>query len=404
MRQCQRAGVSGIFKALLFIPVFTVLNVSAFSAPAKEEVRDYREHLDETKKELNDIRGQIKQQRESLLIDKNNEKTTSKYITKLNREMDMTRKEVNVFNNNIGVLSSDIKELTARMSAADKMKEEKKDAVMKILRRQYEQKDSFYLRFLLNSGNISDFVRRYKFIKILSGKNAEQVEDYRRLIEKMEDDKQALVDYKSTLAGIKNDKESEWKRYKDEKNEKDALLKNIKSNIKQRTKMLEELEQNAKKLTKFIDSIEATVELSDKGAEKAFKENKGHFPWPVDGGYVIAKFGKYRHPEFKTIVENRGLHIKEKYGVPVYTIFGGMVKYADWFEGYGKTVIIYHGGGYFSIYGHLSDIDVSTGQRVTIKQQIGKVGDTESFYGDELYLEMRKKAEPIDPLKYLKAR
>jgi septal ring factor EnvC (AmiA/AmiB activator) len=370
----------------------------------KEEIHDYREHLDATKKELNDIKEQIKQQRESLLKDKSKEKATSRYIQKLDRELDMTRKELNVFKNNIGVLENGIKDITARIAVAEKEKDEKKQAIMQILRRQYEQKDAFYLRFLLKSGNIADFVRRYKFVKILSGKNAEEVENYRRMIEKLEDDKQSLVDYKSELTNVKTAKESEFKRYNGEKQQKNAILKDIKTNIKQRSRMLVELENNARKLTKFIDGLEATVELSDKGAERAFNDNRGRFPWPVDAGYILAGFGKYKHPQFKTIVENRGLHIKEKYGAPVYTIFGGIVKYADWFEGYGKTVIIYHGGGYFSIYGHLSDIDVANGQHVTIKQVIGKVGDTESFYGDELYFELRKKGTPVDPMRYLKKR
>ena len=395
--------MKGIFHFLLLI---LILGPGLLSADPiiREEVTDYREHLENTKKELSTIREQIKKQRESLLKDRSKEKATSKYIQKLDRELDMTRKELGVFKNNIGVLENGIKEITAKIDAAEKEKEEKKASIMKLLRRQYEQKGSFYLKFLLKSDNIADFVKRYKFVKIISARNAEQIEEYRRMIEKLQDDRQALADYKAELTSVKNEKESEFKRFNSEKRRKNAVLKDIKTNIKHRSRMLSELEANARKLNKFIDSLEATVELSDKGAERAFNDNRGHFPWPVDAGYIIAGFGRYRHPQFKTIVENRGLHIKEKYGAPVYTIFGGVVKYADWFEGYGKTVIIYHGGGYFTIYGHLSDIDVNNGQKVTIKQQIGKVGDTESFYGDELYFEMRKKAEPVDPMRYLKRR
>ncbi len=391
-----------IFLILTLIVVPSLL--LAADPVIKEEIRDYREHLDKTKKELSSIRDQIKKQRETLVKEKYKEKVTSKNIQKLDRAIDITRKELNVFNNNISVLESGMKDLNSRIAEAEKLKEEKRQAVMNILRKQYERKDTMYLKFLLNSGNISDFVRRYKFVKILSGKNAEQIEQYRRLIEKLSEDRQALDDYKGELVSVKQEKESEWKRYNNEKREKNTLLKSIKSNIKQRSRMLSELETNARKLTKFIDGMEATAELSDKDAARAFESSRGRFPWPVDAGYILAGFGKYKHPQFKTIVENRGIHIKEKYAAPVYSIFGGIIKYADWFEGYGKMVIVYHGGGYFSIYGHLSDIDVNKGQKVAIRQQIGKVGDTESFYGDELYFELRKKGTPVNPMSYLKKR
>jgi murein DD-endopeptidase MepM/ murein hydrolase activator NlpD len=64
-------------------------------------------------------------------------------------------------------------------------------------------------------------------------------------------------------------------------------------------------------------------------------------------------------------------------------------------------IIVQHGGGFYSVYCHLSDIKVSEGDKVVLKQVIGNTGDTESFYGDELYFEIRSAKGPLDPLKYL---
>jgi septal ring factor EnvC (AmiA/AmiB activator) len=150
-----------------------------------------------------------------------------------------------------------------------------------------------------------------------------------------------------------------------------------------------------------MEKIEVAAEMSDKTASEAFGRSSGRFPWPVDSRNVVAKFGKFKHPKFRTVVINRGIHISATYGLPVYSVFGGVVKYADWFEGYGKMVIIQHGGGYYTIYCHMSDISVKEGDKVGIKQTIGAVGDSESFFGNELYFEMRKKSEPVDPLLFL---
>jgi septal ring factor EnvC (AmiA/AmiB activator) len=99
---------------------------------------------------------------------------------------------------------------------------------------------------------------------------------------------------------------------------------------------------------------------------------------------------------------NRGIDLGVKSGSPVYSVLGGVVRYADWFEGYGKMIVIDHGAGYFTIYGHLSEISAAVNQKVGVRQKIGESGDTESFFGDELYFEMRRKGEPVNPLLYLR--
>ncbi len=387
-----------------FWPLQAGLAFDLKAAVIKEEVRDYKTNLDKTKNDLTSIKEAIKLQRETILKEKFREKATTKYIQKIDKELDITRKELSVYKNNIVVLQAGIGDLDSRIKENEREKKSREKAVMSALRRQYEKQDKTYLKFLFKSGGISDFIKRYKFVKILSRKNAEAVEQYMMLMEKLQSDKAAILDYKSELDSVKKDKELQWKRFRDESWQKRAVLKGIRSNIKERGKMIKELELSARKLTKLLDTMEASVELSDKDAETAFSQNKGKFPWPVDSGNILAKFGKYKHPQFKTIVENRGLHISESYGAPVYSIFSGVVKYADWFEGYGKMIVIFHGGGYYSIYAHLSEINESKGSQVGIKQVIGRVGDTESFYGDELYFELRNKGTPVDPLKYLKKR
>ncbi|MCE5301259.1 MAG: peptidoglycan DD-metalloendopeptidase family protein [Spirochaetia bacterium] len=370
----------------------------------KEETSDYREKLDKTKKELTEIKTRIKQNREAINKEKKQEKNASRLLNKIELNISLTGKELRVFTNNLGVLQEGIDDLNRRIASAENERVSREKTVMQILRRQYKERGNVYLNLLFKSGSTSDFVKRYKFIKILSRKNAETVDEYARLIEKMKADQEILLDYKSELDSIKTEKELEWKRYKDEKWQKRLVLQDIRRDIKQRTAVIRGLEESARKLGALLDSMESTAELSEKEATAAFNSSKGRFPWPVDGGKVLARFGKFKHPQFGSIVENRGIHLGGRYGAPVYSVFGGVVKYADWFEGYGNMVIVYHGGGYFSIYGYLSDIDVKKGQTVKVRQVLGSLGDTESMYGNELYFELRKKTVPVNPLLYLRKR
>jgi septal ring factor EnvC (AmiA/AmiB activator) len=391
-------------KCLYALIIFLILPRVLPAAVIQEEIKDYKKHLEQTKNDLKQVKSQITSEREKIKKEKLQEQLAAKHIQRLDREIDITRRELEVFDNNINVLDGGIKKLDERISEAKNIIEEKKKTVETILRQQYKRRDMEFLGLLLNSGSFSDFIKRYKFVKVLSKKNMQQVNEYADTLRQLEDDRQSLSDYQSELSGLKKDKEGEWKRFKDEKWKKHVYISGIKTDIQKRKRLLSDLEESAKNLSDFMEQIEVKAELQDSDAEQAFANSAGKFPWPVDGGYILAKFGKYKHPKFGSIVNNSGLHIAEKLGAPVYTIFKGTVKYADWFEGYGKMVIIHHGGDYYSIYGHMSKLLVGVGDTVDVKQQIGCVGDTESFFGSELYLEIRKKTTPVDPLKYLRRR
>ncbi|MCX8094145.1 MAG: peptidoglycan DD-metalloendopeptidase family protein [Candidatus Goldbacteria bacterium] len=391
-----------IIKDVLFILIFLFIFPSFFySEYIKEEIKDYRKHLEETKKELKKIKEKINEEKIAIMKEKQQEKATTKYLRKLEREIDITKKEIDVFDNNLKVLSEDIANIEKRIKDANEYINKKRDVVKDILRKQYMKGQTDIFSVLLSSKNFSDFINRYKFVKILSSKNLQEVERYKATLIQLEDDKDLMLNYKKEIEEIKKQKKKQWENYKNIKWEKRLTLQTIRNNIEKRKKILNELEENSKNLNDFIEKLEIQVTMQDKSAEEAFDKFRGKFPWPVKSKNVLSGFGKYKHPKFGTIVYNRGIHIGTSYGEDVYSIFYGTVKYADWFDGFGKMIIIHHGGGYYSIYGHLSEINVANGQKVSMREKIGKTGDTESFFGSELYLEIRKKSTPLDPMKYL---
>ncbi len=388
-------------KFYYFYIIFLISYINLSGVVIKEEITDYKAHLVETKKKLEDIRKKIAEERNKIVKEKEKEKTTTQYLQRLEKEIDITKKELSVFDNNIKVLNEIILNIEKDISEKEKFIKEKENDVKEVLRKYYKNKTSEYFDLLLKSKSLDEFIIRYKFYKILSKKNISDIESYKITIEKLKEERQTLVDYKKEIEELKAAKLNEWDKYKNQKWEKFVLLKSIKRNITKSQQVVEELKRNEKKLNQFMEKLQISVELEDKEAKEAFSGYKGKFPWPVDSRKILAGFGYYNHPKFKSKVLSNGIHIEEKYNSPVYSIFKGIVKYADWFEGYGKMIIIDHGGGYFSIYAHLSEFYVQEGDRVNIKSLIGKTGDTESFFGNELYFELREKTKPLNPLKYL---
>jgi murein DD-endopeptidase MepM/ murein hydrolase activator NlpD len=111
---------------------------------------------------------------------------------------------------------------------------------------------------------------------------------------------------------------------------------------------------------------------------------------------------KIIHPKYNTTTKNNGIDINGRYGDNVFAVAPGKVAYADRFMGYGNLVLIDHLDGYYSLYGHLSEILVRVGDEVSVGRIIGRVGESGSLSGPMLHFELRKNGKPVDPVAYLK--
>lgn len=132
-----------------------------------------------------------------------------------------------------------------------------------------------------------------------------------------------------------------------------------------------------------------------------FEGARGNLLWPVEGS-VLAEFGVEIHPKYNTRVPVNGIVIAAAAGTPVRSTSAGVVEFVDWYPGYGRTVVLNHGGGYYTLYAHASAILVRQGQEVAAGQEIARVGDTDSLRGPCLHFEVRKGTEALDPRNWLR--
>ena len=124
----------------------------------------------------------------------------------------------------------------------------------------------------------------------------------------------------------------------------------------------------------------------------------GSFLWPVASYvYVSSRFGLRVHPITGEKKSHTGIDIASNQGTAVYASDGGSVTLAGWNGGYGNCIMIDHGNGYVTLYGHLSSISVSVGQTVSQGDTIGAVGSTGNSTGPHLHFEVLKNGTRIDP-------
>jgi septal ring factor EnvC (AmiA/AmiB activator) len=164
---------------------------------------------------------------------------------------------------------------------------------------------------------------------------------------------------------------------------------------------LDELEAAAKTLEQTLVRLGATPPARpSRPLTEPFTNLRGRLPAPVSAP-VARGFGKVVDAEFLTAIFRKGIDFAAPAGAPVRAVAPGEVRFAGWFKGYGKMVILDHGEGYFTVCAHLDEIHVAMGDTVAADQPLGTVGDTGTLGGPLLYFEIRHGSEPQDPSRWL---
>ena len=142
------------------------------------------------------------------------------------------------------------------------------------------------------------------------------------------------------------------------------------------------------------------VEVFDDGGEYIMQSYGGGMIWPVSGP-ITSEFGWRTHPIFGSARFHSGLDIGADYGVPIHAAQSGIVIEAGWIGGYGNTIMIEHGGGIVTLYGHNESLAVGVGQHVNQGDVIAYCGSTGNSTGPHCHFEVRVGGEPVSPWDYL---
>jgi septal ring factor EnvC (AmiA/AmiB activator) len=210
----------------------------------------------------------------------------------------------------------------------------------------------------------------------------------------------------ATLAELQAQLEAEEQRYatleqqqKDElqvleaaRSERGAVLAKVQQESRSRVASLERLRKEQAALERLLRELRRAVERFPSDSRDPFAKLRGKLTWPV-AGRVAARYGETRAGGLKW----EGMLLTAERGAAVRSIYHGRVIYADWLAGLGLLVIVDHGGGYMSLYGHNDALFRKVGERVTAGDSIAAVGDSGGRPRPELYFEIRRNAQPLDP-------
>ncbi|MFP6640045.1 MAG: peptidoglycan DD-metalloendopeptidase family protein [Myxococcota bacterium] len=187
-----------------------------------------------------------------------------------------------------------------------------------------------------------------------------------------------------------------------EREERRKLLEEVRASRTRERALLRGLEQAAIALEETLVGMQGSrrFDAPDVAPSQGFMSRKGELSAPVKGR-IRRPFGRVVDAQYQTAIFRKGVEFSAPVGDAVRAVAAGRIRFAGWFRGYGKIVIIDHGEGYFTVSGHLSQIRVQVGEPVHLGELLGTVGETGSLDGPGLYFEVRRGGVPLDPAEWL---
>jgi len=160
-----------------------------------------------------------------------------------------------------------------------------------------------------------------------------------------------------------------------------------------------ELKQQAQALDSLVANLSRVSPDFNLGPQKPFAQMKGRLPWPV-AGRLLARFHQPRGTARESAVRWSGVQIDAARGAKVRAPYFGRVVYADWLQGLGLLLIVEHGAGYLTLYGHSEVLYKNVGDPVAPGDIIAALSEAD---GTALYFEIRQGKTPLDPQIWLKS-
>jgi septal ring factor EnvC (AmiA/AmiB activator) len=256
-----------------------------------------------------------------------------------------------------------------------------------------------YDRLLFSLEDARTFDRAARVVTVLARRDREQLERFTRLRADRAADVARLQRERDTLDMLTQRLAGEEAALAENAGIQQRLLADVRERRDLNAQLVRELAVARDRLEQSMAELTgergATVAVAAGGRLRA-----GTMTWPVPGR-VEARFGRQPSSRFGTMVNRNGIDIGADPGSPVKVVQAGTVAYADAFAGFGRVVIVDHGGRFYTLYGHLASVDVSKGAAVQAGDEIGTVGMAPTGT-PSLYFEVRIDGRPADPVQWLK--
>ncbi len=361
-----------------------------------EEAVNEQKNLNEMNQEVTE---QINQANTKLEYVQSELSNTMLQVQELEDKILGYQKEMTGLSDKLDALQNSIDETKQKLTVAEEEYNRKEELLRERLVAMYEDGETQYLDILLSSRNIVEFISGYYLIN-------EFVEYDNTLMQEVAERRDDIEITKTKL----EKEETEIKLIKAKREQTTVVLQNTITLQESYAKKLSKQEQELKnKITEYKQEqarIEALIQQATNSSNNLdIQYTGGEMLWPVaiSGTVITSTYGVREHPIQGVIKEHSGLDIgNATYGSPVVAAADGVVTYAGWLGGYGNCVMLNHGNGLVTLYGHGQKIITELHKKVKKGDLIMEVGSTGNSTGPHLHFEVRVNGSCVNPLNYVK--
>lgn len=372
---------------LRFIIIFLLVSCLLFGNIVQAETLE--EQQQNLQNQIEESTGQLEYVQEEL-------SATIVQIQQLDDTIAQAEQEIEDFNTQLTELQTQVDETTAKLETLQKNYEENEELLAERLVVLYEKGETSFLDLLFNSSSLTDFLSNYYMLEQIVEADTELLESIEAEKTEVENTQKSLEEQKANLKILKAKREQTYVTMQNNKTVQQSYLSQLSDSEK-------ELQQKIEEYKAEEERIENLIRLA---ADQEYNGTYtgGVMAWPVakSGTYITSDYGIREHPIQGVVKQHTGIDIGNAgFGAPVIAAADGVVTMASYYGGYGNCVMINHGNGISTLYGHGQKILTTVGTEVKKGDLIMEVGSTGNSTGPHLHFEVRVNGSPVNPKSYL---
>lgn len=368
------------FIAAIFLLSSFLLGVAQAEMTEQEKLQQIQQQLQEHKQKLEQTKQQQQEVMGRLVI-------INSELKKTKTTLGMAQRKIADNEQQIGVLTTELKQTESELQDKEKEMRSRLDEV-------YKSSGLNYLELLLGSKSMSDFLNRIYFFGKIIKSDAELVKSVRSSAQKVKVNRSLLQDKTEEIKDLAKVFAQKKEEISAQAEEKKKLYQALEERRKEYERQIAEEEKSSKEMEALI--------LRKTAAMRGVRvKGSGRIAWPLEGR-ITCVFGWRQNPFGRGRNFHTGLDIANTYGSPIRAADAGEVIFSGWWDGYGKAIVISHGRGISTVYGHMSRLYKQEGDVVAQGQIIGLEGSTGYSTGPHLHFEVRENGRPVNPMQYLK--
>jgi len=385
------------------------------------------EDIHKKESELSSIKTEIKSLESELASKSAAQKKSFEAVENLNKQNFLINKVLGELRTEINKKEAEIKIVERKIAQTESEVKILQDNYAKYVKAIYKKGQYNELESLFDASSLQQAIMRTYYLQVFSKQREKDLIKLQRKKSELDESKSKLKKERNEKLLLAGKKDDEKKILTQKLNEKKKILKSIEKNKNELKKLLAAKKESQKKIEQLIVQLVEREATGDKnqfaatdissGEKKirdenvsydidlntssfaSFAELKGKMMWPLHKGKIIRKFGKNKHKSLNTVTLNYGVDIKADKDKNVRNVGEGVVAAIDWLPGYGNVIIVSHKNDYRTVYGHVSEIFISEGDKVKSGSVIALVD--EGIDGYVLHFEIWKGRDKQNPESWL---